>query len=173
MSGKVLLTWRHQSMRQLCRQRYLADRDSLQAAHAAIAALFFSEFIAEGDIADLAEGDADAPEERRRSSTPHATQDDPLDREIIKEEEEEEDDTDLIREEEEEEEAVEAAERAGEQRAEARRLQQLQQHLLQQQQQQQQDDDASDKDSQGTYRVPCRIFHSVAGLPTNFARKAL
>lgn len=76
MSGKVLLTWRHHGMRLWCRQRYLGDRDSLQAAHAAIASLFFSEFIAEGDIADLAEGDSDAlaSAERRRTSTPHAVQ---------------------------------------------------------------------------------------------------
>ena len=59
-----------------CKQRYLGDRDSLQTAHASIAALFFSEFIAEGDIADLAGGNADhfATADRRRTSTPQNIQ---------------------------------------------------------------------------------------------------
>lgn len=75
MSGKVLLTWRHHAMRQWCKKRYLSDRDALPAAHAAIASLFFSEFIAEGDIADLAQGDDILiPLASRRSSTPQAAQ---------------------------------------------------------------------------------------------------
>lgn len=77
MSGKVLLTWRHHAMTLWCKQRYLGDRDSLQGAHAAIASLFFSEFIAEGDIADdMAGGGADqmAASDRRRTSTPQNIQ---------------------------------------------------------------------------------------------------
>ncbi|XP_034250867.1 uncharacterized protein LOC117651170 [Thrips palmi] len=136
MSGKVLLTWRHHAIRQWCKKRYLGDRDALPSAHAAIASLFFSEFIAEGDIADLAQGDeALLPLASRRSSTPQAAQEDPLDREIIKEEEEEEEDDfsgNLIREEEEDDEAV-------------------------QQKKSDDEDSASDQDSQD---APCDVSYS-------------
>lgn len=44
MSGKLLVEWSHDGIRDVARKRYLQNQDVLRNTHAEIANLFFSEF---------------------------------------------------------------------------------------------------------------------------------
>lgn len=44
MSGKLLLHWSHDNIRDIARKRYLQNQDNLRNTHAELANLFFNEF---------------------------------------------------------------------------------------------------------------------------------
>lgn len=52
MSGKLVLEWSHQAVREVATRRYLAGQEVLRNTHAELANLFFSEFCEENSESD-------------------------------------------------------------------------------------------------------------------------
>lgn len=44
MSGKLLIEWRHQNIKDFARKRYLTSQEVQKSVHTEIANMFFSEF---------------------------------------------------------------------------------------------------------------------------------
>jgi hypothetical protein len=55
MSGKLLVSWKHDLTSDIARRRYLQSQDSLRSTHGEIANLFFSEFSQRGSEAETEE----------------------------------------------------------------------------------------------------------------------
>lgn len=52
MSGKLLLDWSHDSIREVAKKRYFGNQEYIRNMHAEIANLFFSEFCENEESAD-------------------------------------------------------------------------------------------------------------------------
>lgn len=56
MSGKMLLIWRHVLIKEIAKNRFAANSETLKAAHAEVANLFFLEFTKEDEKQNDSEG---------------------------------------------------------------------------------------------------------------------